>query len=70
MVDSVMVTSESTGRSGPPGKMITSDPVRVERVPASDISQYARFEETEESAADNRRSRRGPPGKGRPFSNR
>lgn len=71
MLNSVMVASESTARSGPPGKMTTLDPIMLERIPASDISQFSRFEESEESTEDNTRAvRRGPPGKSRPFSNR
>lgn len=71
MVDSVLVATESTRRAGPPGKMMTSgQAVSIERVPASEISQFAQFEETDESASTDTRRRSGPPGKGRPFSSR
>lgn len=65
MVDSVLVATESTRRVGPPGKMMTSgQAVSIERVPASDIAQFAQFEETDETFSTDSRRRNGPPGKG------
>lgn len=68
MVDQVLVASEPDTRAGVPGKNIHSS-IRLERIPAADIAQFARFEES----ADYRQSRdgrRGPPGKSRPYSPR
>ena len=75
MVDSVLVASESTRRLGPPGKnMTTRQSVTMERVPQSDISRIARFEEASDAAAasapSHRRFWRGAPGKGRPRISR
>jgi hypothetical protein len=74
MLDSVLVASESTRRLGPPSKnMATRQSVTVERVPQSDISRIARFEEASDvadSAPSQRRFWRGAPGKGRPRISR
>ncbi len=65
MVDSVLVATESSRRAGPPGKMFSSgQAVSVERIPASEISQFAQFEETDEPSSNNTSRRSGPPGKG------
>ena len=64
MLDSVLLATSSTRRVGPPGKMFSVGRASIERIPESEIAQFARFEETEESADNTRRLRNGPPGKG------
>lgn len=64
MVNSVLVVTGSRRRSGPPGKSLPAQVASIERVSQADISQIARFEETDSSVRDIRRWR-GAPGKGR-----
>ena len=63
--ETVMVNTSISRRSGAPGKSLTLQRARMERVPVSEITQFARFEETEERAGS-ARMWRGAPGKGRP----
>ena len=62
--DSVLVVTGSSRRSGPPGKSLPAQVANIERVSEEDITQMARFEETDSSVRDVRRWR-GAPGKGR-----
>ena len=61
--DTVLVVTSASRRSGPPGKSLPAQQARFERIPEADISQFARFEETD---AGSTRMWRGAPGKGRP----
>tara|TARA_R110000772_G_scaffold268096_1_gene394121 strand:+ start:2996 stop:3343 length:348 start_codon:yes stop_codon:yes gene_type:complete len=71
-VDSVLVaTSNSRNRVGPPGKNLPTQRTSFERIDPSDISRFARFEESERAAsATHRRFWRGAPGKGHPRARR
>lgn len=62
--ETVLVATSASRRAGPPGKSLPRQQARFERVPEADISQFARFEETD--AAGSTRMWRGAPGKGRP----
>lgn len=71
LVDSVLVATNSTGRIGPPGKNMPTQRAAFERIDSSDISRFARFEESEKNAsAPHRRFWRGAPGKGHPRARR
>lgn len=62
--DTVLVATSTSRRAGPPGKSLPRQQASFERVPESQIAQFARFEESD-SAAGTRRWR-GAPGKGIP----
>lgn len=62
--NTVLVSTSASRRSGPPGKNLPAQQARFERVPEADISQFARFEETDKAGSS--RMWRGAPGKGRP----
>lgn len=62
--DTVLVATGTSRRSGAPGKSLPAQRARIERVNEADISQFARFEESD--AAGSTRMWRGAPGKGRP----
>lgn len=64
--DTVMVATGTSRRGGPAGKSLPAQWARVERVNEADISQFARFEETD--AAGSSRMWRGAPGKGRALT--
>lgn len=68
--ESVLVATNADRRSGPAGKSLPAQQARIERVPLSEITQFARFEETENSSSSNTRLWRGAPGKGRPNLSR
>ena len=63
--NSVSIATASVKRSGPPGKSLPAQVARIESVNEADISQFARFEETD--SAPDARMWRGAPGKGRPL---
>ena len=62
--DTVLVATSASRRSGPPGKSLPAQQARFERVNEADISQFARFEESDDAGST--RMWRGAPGKGRP----
>lgn len=64
LVDSVRVADTRMAQAGPPGKNRPAQVARIDRVPAAELTTFARFEETGEPA--NTRLWRGAPGKGRP----
>jgi len=66
--DTVLVATSAKRRAGPPGKSLPRQQARFERVPEADISQFARFEESE--PVNSARMWRGAPGKGRPLLGR
>ena len=66
--NSVVVTTGSDRRNGPAGKALPAQFARVQRVNEAELSQFARFEETESTGS--KRMWRGAPGKGRPNLNR
>jgi len=66
--NSVVVTTGSERRNGPAGKSLPAQFARVQRVNEAELSQFARFEETDSTGS--KRMWRGAPGKGRPNLNR
>ena len=66
LADNVTIATSSTRRSGPPGKSLPAQVARIESVNEADISQFARFEESDSAASA--RMWRGAPGKGRPLA--
>jgi len=61
--ETVLVATSRPRRAGPPGKSLPVQQTRFDRVPEADISQFARFEETD--SAGSARMFRGAPGKSR-----